>query len=98
MKDGAPSIGVTNNFHASEHVNSYRAGYLDAMNSVDHAIQLYVMTLRTLGWKDQDILKALVTAIHSYSTGKGLEQTTKDILNKYTGKETYGKQSKTSKL
>lgn len=94
MNNGAPSISIRPNPKPADHVQhaiSYRTGYLDAMNSVDSAIQLYVTTLRTLGWKDQDILKALIVAIHGYCGGKGLRDTTDLIMKKYTGKETYGK-------
>lgn len=91
-----PRIAITSNLRptgelkGADPVNAYMHGYLDAIGSFDSSILRYVTSLRIMGWKDQDILKALLMTLHSYATGKGIEETVREVFKRYTGKEKLG--------
>lgn len=64
-------------------VEAYKAGYLDASESMYTAFTKFVTELRVSGWKEQDILDALLGALRNYTLGAGVQRTSTDILRTY---------------
>lgn len=80
-------------------IEAYKAGYMDATKQLLNAATQFVTTLRITGWKDEDILKALLAALRNYTNGQGVADTSTDVERVFSGKGVKsGSKSKTEKL